>query len=702
MSSFTDDFNRADGAIGNGWTVGGVSPRIASGNVISTSNGRFQRIIASGSDYHVSEIDTWHDAGTSAYGFPTVKMDSTGITGYAATATETANGYTFTLTKYTNGGSSVLTSQSYTVSKVSPIHIKLTYDAGALTAVLNGTHTLTATDSTHAANNYQGARAPVSITHVDNYAGTTDRPVAFDEVIEPIVQMAVEQGVEFVGTGTAWTPGAPGDPVFTVDKGTLSGQEIQSATQATANYLPPQADDIATFTDPSTGQTDQVALSTGFQVNAGEGCKLTDDGAAIVNAAGAAYPASLVLTEDTVITETYGIELKAGLLELLLGSRKTTGVVTNYNAGDTPLIYKLWSILNAGEDPQEGINILGQAYIAAGQATQACQWIEALTDNRTNTLQTILDAIGPTAATDIADILAQLVAIRTDALLTLQSPVDAVINAQGLGLPTIRDVLDLVDTIKTTNGWDLESVHTWTGDILNALTALESNILLTITEQTGIINQHIDATEQAIRGLDSVDLTQLHDQSNAIWGSDHHSVSDVYNLLDTIPGTDDRNLTEIYNAVLALPQSQVSLQPVLTAINNLSAQLSNVQTSILNAIAAIRPADYPLWPGAGSATLGVPVSGAGDLAIPGPLDGLLIDVTAWPRDIEAWTNGGTRALKYAGHITFVSDIAYTEEIQFPATNKRVVVPKSMLTAASALVHLRAGVQATITPWSYTP
>lgn len=702
MTVFSDDFNRADGPVGNGWTVNGFQTRIVSGQVTATSYGRIARIVASGSAYHHCEFDAYRTGTNQATSQPMVKSNGDRAQCYAATIGVAGGAITWSIGYYVSAVYTGLANGTAQQTPTNPARIKLIYNSGQLSLYYNGILIGQATDNRYATNDHIGVIIPASTFQIDDLYATTDLPVALDATPEPMIQLAVEQQVQFTGTGTAWVAGQPGEPIFTVDKGELSAQEVLSSTQAQANYLPPQADDVATFTDPSTGQTDAVALSTGFQVNAG--------------GSGSADEYFDVL-EAGMISPQLFLEI-FGFLQSLFDSPQEPGsdlITYLYNGSPDvpgwtdfePSWARLYTWITAqspwsdptGDDlPTKLLSILQTAQDAVVSA-------DYTNVGQTISLHDVLGEWGDVNPT-IYFLAQQLAAIRT------------------LNDYTFQDVIDYLYNLTGGNALGLDDVEAW----FSSLRGPNSDSLYTLMSRLNLI------TSDGLYGLNDV-ATWI----NNVRGVSGRDLTDIYNYLSTIRGDSVTTLSAIYNAITGIEPVDLThvladLDVIISNLSDLSAQESGHYTtihdqlvsledtvktsftgvnaklntiiakedSILAAIAAIRPADYPLWPGAGNVTLGTPVTGVADLSIPGPLDGLLIDCSVWPRDIEAWTNGGRRALKYAGHITFVSDIAYTEEIQFPATDKRVVVPKSMLTAASALVHLRVGVTATITPWSYTP
>lgn len=702
MTEFRDNFNRADGALGNGWTSLGGSIRIASQRVVNSAWGEAQRPIGVANGYQ--QAQALSDMPGSGHAPALVKVKCTGLvnSGYSAFLGGTQSACRLYLSGPKDGGGTFSVYTAPFTLQETTATVRITYDAGLLTAECLGYVSISYRSSVLAANTYVGFRLANVYGWADDFVASDSAPLGFDEVNEPLIQLATAQGVEFIGTGTSWIPGNPGEPIFEVDKGTLSGQEIQSATQATANYTPPQADDVATFTDPSTGLQDSVALSTGFAAEmSGSADEYFDTLQAGAGGLGPIDPIGF-------------LQLLVDIGQLLQDVGDTTVAEMSARLGtrdDVPTLQESFLRLKANWEAIDHWLDTGTPDApnlkdyASSTSTTVSAIDSAITQLRGIPALSLYDLVGFGDPDEISlrRIVDIVTAIRGTGGLDLDLLLTAIVNLKGVDLRDMSQIYTLLDAHQA----EAHDAFLATAVILENLTSTNTNTLQDVLDKIdSLMSVGPGAFYEILSDLSlltSNNTISLQDILSAISPVD---LSDVLAHLDTIIsdiGTLSSQETGHYNTVHGqLTTLQTSVNSLATAVSNLSGQLATARGDILAAIAAIRPADYPLWPGADDVTLGVPVSGAGELFIPGPLDGLLIDATVWPRDIEQWTNGGRHALKWAGHVTFTNDIAYTEEIQFPGTDKRVVVPKSMLTAASALVHLRVGVQATVTPWSYTP
>jgi hypothetical protein len=109
----------------------------------------------------------------------------------------------------------------------------------------------------------------------------------------------------------------------------------------------------------------------------------------------------------------------------------------------------------------------------------------------------------------------------------------------------------------------------------------------------------------------------------------------------------------------------------------------------------------PVWPGLDKVTLGSPVALSEDVTIPGPLDGVLVEITTPPGGLGKFELGGRTWWYRAGHLAFVSDKGEVEPWQYLAWDQGIYTPRTMTRAASAIARVLAGAQGTATPWLIT-
>jgi hypothetical protein len=67
--------------------------------------------------------------------------------------------------------------------------------------------------------------------------------------------------IGLTGGSTAWSPGTPGSPLFTVSSGTKNSQSVATFATASLNYTAPAGAGTVTVGDPSTGQAASLTIT---------------------------------------------------------------------------------------------------------------------------------------------------------------------------------------------------------------------------------------------------------------------------------------------------------------------------------------------------------------------------------------------------------------------------------------------------------
>lgn len=109
----------------------------------------------------------------------------------------------------------------------------------------------------------------------------------------------------------------------------------------------------------------------------------------------------------------------------------------------------------------------------------------------------------------------------------------------------------------------------------------------------------------------------------------------------------------------------------------------------------------PIFPGDAFVTLGATVALEGTTAVDGPMDGVLVAITAVPSKLGAFFFDGVPSYRNIGAIAFVGDADHVEFPQSLGFENAVYCPKSLDSAAKVLVRAVGGVTGTITPWIRT-
>jgi hypothetical protein len=106
----------------------------------------------------------------------------------------------------------------------------------------------------------------------------------------------------------------------------------------------------------------------------------------------------------------------------------------------------------------------------------------------------------------------------------------------------------------------------------------------------------------------------------------------------------------------------------------------------------------PVWPGLGFVTLGSPVALDLGLTVPGPLDGVIVNISAVPTKQGFFQFDTMRAWRNVGAVAFVDDNGEVEAAQTLAFDHAVYCPRTMVQASEAVIRCSAGVTGTVTPW----
>jgi len=107
----------------------------------------------------------------------------------------------------------------------------------------------------------------------------------------------------------------------------------------------------------------------------------------------------------------------------------------------------------------------------------------------------------------------------------------------------------------------------------------------------------------------------------------------------------------------------------------------------------------PIWPGLSGVTLGTSQAISDGLVITGPMQGCLVDITSVPQPISYYPFGTVKSFVRAGALLFVDDDGEAEFPQPLGPQTQVILPKSMASAASAILRLPSGVIGTIQPFT---
>ena len=106
----------------------------------------------------------------------------------------------------------------------------------------------------------------------------------------------------------------------------------------------------------------------------------------------------------------------------------------------------------------------------------------------------------------------------------------------------------------------------------------------------------------------------------------------------------------------------------------------------------------PVWPGIALVTLGSPTAISSSFAVSGPMDGVIVNISAISTNKPALGYGPVTAYKFIGALAFVSDNGDVETFQPLSFQDAVYSPKFLKSADSVVFHVDPSVAGTITPW----
>jgi hypothetical protein len=111
------------------------------------------------------------------------------------------------------------------------------------------------------------------------------------------------------------------------------------------------------------------------------------------------------------------------------------------------------------------------------------------------------------------------------------------------------------------------------------------------------------------------------------------------------------------------------------------------------------PATAPVWPGLAGVTLGTSVPLATGVTVTGPLQGVIVAITAVPGFKGAFLYDTDISYKAIGGLTFKSDNGQDEIVQGLGFTSALYLPRSMTSASACLIQTAPGVAGTVTPFT---
>lgn len=653
MTTFTDDFNRADGYLGANWVPSGAGWTIASGAAHGAVSNVARLASPTGPGVHDATVTVPNLISTDIQNGPCVKVATDRSNQYYARLTGSSGAYTVQIIRGLSSGQSICTGWAPIV--LGGVYtLRLVYNAGNLFAYVNGTLRATGFDTVLDANEYVGMFTASGNSGIDAFTTTTVDTPTF--AVSPTSAQAGGPPITltFYGTGTSWTPGAPGSPTFTVNAGTLSSQTVLSSTLATATFTPPATTQTVIVTDPSTGLTATIYCSTEVGGGGAGGFvpKLTDLGAAIINRAGPTPPVDGVrvfTTQDVVTTSPSAMGVLDSLDFLVRYVWYFAGGAPPGTSG--PSLDLLWKVLSNRNE----------------QSTYA--W----TPTRDTSLKEDLEAA-----------LAQFDELRTITGYSLQ------------------DVMNII------RGADLRNLT----EVYNAISGIgggsSADVLAAIAAMRGPSEYDLDTIVDHLKAIRTTDLLTLADVRGWIDAlpRDWSTHADTLGILAAIAA-----LALTLGAVATAEAEDAAASSAAAAgVVGIVATLAELALQILDILDAVRKltasADKPLpvppiWPGEGKVTWGSPVAIEANIPVLGRMHGVVVDLTACEGGTRFFEYDSIRAFSHVGALLFCTDRGDAEPFQAMGPTKAIYCPKQMVEAHACRLYRSRNVRGTITPWLIT-
>lgn len=136
--SFTDDFNRADGALGNGWAINSGAASIVSSNAYSEGYTLAVNTNTNGTTYQEATVTSINNTTGASISCPVVKAMSGGNHWFNGNIYQVAGTWYYVI-EYNDNGTGDVASASTGSAPTGTVVTRLVYDAGHLSFYVNGT-----------------------------------------------------------------------------------------------------------------------------------------------------------------------------------------------------------------------------------------------------------------------------------------------------------------------------------------------------------------------------------------------------------------------------------------------------------------------------------------------------------------------------------------------------------------------------------
>lgn len=651
MSVFLDDFERANGALGNGWTVTAGSPLISGGTVFATANWAAVQGSLPDNNYLDVTVKIARGDFSGHRSGPVVCTDTGSYVGFALTIDGTAAPYTLAIRDGGRYTGNIIA--SYSLNEALPPYytLRLVWDQGNLSGYYEGRLLIETTSGLYSNQHCGGFTGYYQASAILDFKLAYGGALSLTADPNVIGNYGECTEIALTGSGTAWTPGTPGSPTFTVDHGTISAQEVLTATTATITYCPGNYLGSATITDPSTGESVGIVVTSDPNVlPPGSVCDFDDDFVDTANA--------------TVRADTRGLPT---LESVIVPAAEGWGNVYLQEA-----IADLWYAHFRPEDMPEG------QHSGQGKLDNLLMWISG---GYLPTMATPQPPPQTTLKEDTEELLAQLSDIRTQNDWTLGSVItelagpgapqhtDILAAIAGISGGSNQDVLDRLDEIQGAGGYSLSSltlildlirtIHNYNlGDVVDRLDARPTNLALAAA---------VASIEGAIAGL----ALEVGAVGAAVTAAAAETTSDLASDL-------------------------ASALALATGVADILLQLAQLKELLGAGAKPVRVP--PIWPGIDNVTLGPIIALETTTLVPGPMHGVSVHISGCEPGTRYFDYDSIRSWSHVGALAFGNERGELEPFQVLGPAAAFYCAKTMAVADSCRLYRSRNVRGTIQSW----
>lgn len=652
MTVFSDDFERANGAPGNGWTDVRSTSAITGGALTGTNH--FASLNTNTYDTTYRDAIAVVSGTASGTVRPGVVqcMDVGNLTGLMLSITGSSRPYTLQLVNATLYSATQVATASLDVNLPPMYTLRLTWDNGHVVGSYNGTVYIELDTALYFNQRYAGVYGYSTTVVIQSFNCTMGAAATFAVSPNPVGNYGACTELTLSGTGTSWTAGTPGSPTFTVANGTFSDQVVSSATSATVTYCPGNFLGTTTVTDPSTGLTAAlIVTSDPAVVPPASECPFDEPFIELANRSGHNGSSDELLTTATPAPTGSPFGSGATFIDFMIEWARAQHGSDAGTLPDQGVLPLLWDLINDRNEPGVGPWAAPSGLPLAQHLDLLSTDMGNLTDERTTYLPEVITAIkggdgpnleqlelqiGIAGQAEYADLLAAIAAVKGDPLATVNAAIQQIF------------------AIRTAANYDLQ-------DVLDAIAAIGPG--------------------------GSTDLTPVLHKLD-------HIQPDEFNTLSSLASAQAVEMAAIVALAVAFAKF---ITPAEFTVTSILDTITNGNQAIIDEIRKIKAP--PHWPGHANVTFGAPHDLATTTLVEGPMHGVLIEITATEPGTSFMQYDGVKAWRHVGGLAFYTDDGQMETYQALGFATAVYVPKTMSIAQGCKLfksHLPRG---TITPWT---